>query len=85
MIPIIIFHFTTMIVFYLKDYKEIKNKIKQIIYLKKNWKLFNKKDNPKIENNKKRKSTIINKVSYGLGYIFINKIVIPRLLNKSHN
>ena len=59
MIPIIILHFITFIIFYLKDYKNILHLINELIYLKKNWKLYynNIDNNSKKETNIKRSIT----------------------------
>ena len=54
MIPIIILHFITVIVFYLKDYKDILKIIKDLVYIKKNWKFLNMHNNIKKKGIKKK-------------------------------
>ena len=41
MIPIVIIYFISVILFYSRGYNNIKNKIKEIIYVKKNWNILN--------------------------------------------
>ena len=79
-IPIYIFHIITNLLFYLRELKQIKNNIKNIIFAKKNWpklsKLFEKEEDKKItvkkntqktkQINKRHISHIINvKTKYG--------------------
>ena len=59
MIPIIILHFITIVVFYIKDNKDILNIINDLIYIKKNWKFLHK--NNKIKKQKNKKKRLSNK------------------------
>ena len=61
LIPIISLQIIFLIIFYNKDYNDIKNKIYQIIYIKKNWKylkekLLSKTQNDEIEKRSKKRT-----------------------------
>ena len=62
MIPIIIMHFISFIVFYLIDYKKILNIIKDLIYIKKNWKFLNTNNHTKKKKKGKKNLPKIKKV-----------------------
>ena len=57
MLPIILLHFISVIIFYNKDFKELKIIIKKIIYIKKNWKSINLKLKSRDENQSEKKET----------------------------
>ena len=50
-IPIIIFHFICIIIFYCKQFKKLKKKIKNIFIFKDIWRLFDKQEISKHKNN----------------------------------
>ena len=78
---IIIFHFISMIIFYVKQFDKIKDIIKNIIFGVINWKLVIKERKEKIrikkEQEKKRKENIMNKL--------INKNNKKSIINRKEN
>ena len=80
-VPIIIFHFICLIIFYIKEYKKLKHVINQILYFKsqnKKLKINNKNENNNISNNSKINSIQVvseesNKSTPPIKNIKINK------------
>ena len=61
MLPIILLHFITVIIFYYKDFKELKIIIQKIIYIKKNFKSINLELKSRNEAQTEKTQTIIRK------------------------